>query len=106
MILFQIVDIYIGNFMTTKWYKVALLIPLILISWVRDLKLLSPFSTIATGMTIASFGIIFGYILNEPLSFAGREQFGQLEAIPLFFSTVLFAMEAIGVVSKNLLEQL
>lgn len=87
--------------MATKWYKVVLLIPLVLITWVKDLKLLSPFSAIATGMTLASFGITFGYILSEPLSFAGRTKFGQLEAIPLFFSTVLFAMEAIGVVSKN-----
>lgn len=79
---------------------------LIPIALVRDLKLLSPFSTTATGMTIASFGIICWYILKEPLTLIDRKQYGELKDIPLFFCTVLFAMEAIGVVSTNLLDQL
>lgn len=78
---------------------VYILVPLILISWIRNLKLLAPFSSIATCMTIVSFTLIFYYIFRETPSFAGREPVGTLKSIPLFFGTVLFAMEAIGMVS-------
>lgn len=49
-----------------------------------------------------SFGIICYYIFREPVSFENREPVGELKHFPLFFGTVLFALEAIGVVSSNM----
>lgn len=65
---------------------------------VRNLKYLAPFSTIANIITMVSFGIICYYIFREPITLEGREPGGELKNFPLYFGTVLFALEAIGVV--------
>lgn len=78
----------------------CILLPLILINWVRDLKYLAPFSAIANAVTIVSFGIILYYIFREMPTLEGKAPAGKLANFPLFFGTVLFALEAIGVVSK------
>ncbi|XP_012267261.2 proton-coupled amino acid transporter-like protein CG1139 [Athalia rosae] len=81
-----------------RLYMLILLVPLIVINWVRNLKFLVPFSTIANIVTFVSFGILLYYIFREPLDFSGREPVGMLSNFPLFFGTVLFALEAIGVI--------
>ncbi|XP_015435823.1 PREDICTED: proton-coupled amino acid transporter 1 [Dufourea novaeangliae] len=81
-----------------RLYMLAILVPLILVNWIRNLKFLAPCSTIANGITFASFGIILYYIFREPLSFENREPIGKVEDFPLYFGTVLFALEAIGVI--------
>ncbi|XP_025408112.1 proton-coupled amino acid transporter-like protein CG1139 isoform X2 [Sipha flava] len=91
-------DTYLNNDTDVRMYMVYILIPLILISWIRNLKLLAPFSSIATCMTMVSFTLIFYYIFREAPSFESREPVGTIKSIPLFFGTVLFAMEAIGMV--------
>lgn len=78
-----------------------LLGPAILISWIRNLKLLVPFSTIANAATILSFVLIFRYVFDGLPSLADRQPVGTIQGIPLFFGTVLFAMEAIGMVSAS-----
>lgn len=80
-----------------------ILLPLILINYVRDLKYLAPFSAIANAVTIASFGIILYYIFREMPTLEGKAPVGKLGNFPLFFGTVLFALEAIGVVSISFL---
>ncbi|XP_071855811.1 proton-coupled amino acid transporter-like protein acs [Bombus fervidus] len=81
-----------------RLYMLAILIPLILVNWIRNLKFLAPCSTVANFITFVSFGIILYYIFREPLSFENREVIGNVENFPLYFGTVLFALEAIGVV--------
>ncbi|XP_048505508.1 proton-coupled amino acid transporter-like protein CG1139 isoform X2 [Athalia rosae] len=81
-----------------RLYMLILLVPLIFINWVRNLKFLVPFSTIANIVSFVSFGIILYYIFREPLDFSEREPVGMLSNFPLFFGTVLFALEAIGVI--------
>lgn len=77
-----------------------LLLPLIFINWIRSLKALAPLSTIANVMTLASFGIILYYLFRVPPTLEGKDPIGKVEDFPLFFGTVLFALEAIGVVRK------
>lgn len=77
----------------------AWLLPLILINYVRNLKFLAPFSTIANFITVVSFGIIAYYMFKQDFTFEEKEAFGSIRDYPLFFGTVLFALEAIGVVS-------
>ena len=42
--------------------------------------------------------MIWYYIFREPVSFDDRNPVGELFNFPLYFGTVLFALEAIGVV--------
>lgn len=81
-----------------KWYMLAILLPLILINWIRNLKFLAPLSTVANAVTFVSFGIILYYIFRETPSFEGKAPVGQVQNFPLYFGTVLFALEAIGVI--------
>ncbi|CAK9812255.1 Proton-coupled amino acid transporter-like protein CG1139 [Anthophora quadrimaculata] len=81
-----------------RLYMLAILLPLILVNWIRNLKFLAPCSTIANCITLVSFGMILYYIFREPLSFKDREIIGNVESFPLYFGTVLFALEAIGVI--------
>lgn len=79
-----------------------ILLPLILVNYIRNLKFLAPFSTLANLLMFTGFAIILYYIFREPLTFEGRMPVGKIENFPLFFGTVLFALECIGVVSvKN-----
>ncbi|XP_012531464.2 proton-coupled amino acid transporter-like protein CG1139 [Monomorium pharaonis] len=79
-------------------YIAILLLPLILVNYIRNLKFLAPFSTLANIILFAGFGIILYYIFREPLTFEHRVTFGNVTNFPLFFGTVLFALEAIGVI--------
>lgn len=67
---------------------------------IRNLKLLAPFSTFANFVTLITFGIIAYYIFKDPLTLEGKPMAGDIKKFPLFFGTVLFALEAIGVVSS------
>jgi len=84
-------------------FMLYILVPLIFLNFIRNLKLLAPFSTLANIITVAGFVITLYYLLRNGLKDAGdRHMVGTWEGIPLFFGTVLFALEAIGVVSTNL----
>lgn len=95
----SILDLYLEEKTDVRLIMLIILLPLILINWVRNLKYLAPFSTLANLVTMVSFAIILYYIFREPISFDGLDAVGHLRNWPLFFGTVLFALEAIGVVS-------
>lgn len=59
---------------------------------------MAPLSTIGNGIMLVSFGIICYYVFREPLTLEGKRTHGPLAEFPMFFGTVLFALEAIGVV--------
>lgn len=59
---------------------------------------MAPFSTLANFITLISFGIICYYIFREPITLEGKHAVGPIQEFPLFFGTVLFALEAIGVI--------
>jgi len=93
-----LVDHYNGIETDVRIYMLIILLPLILINWVPNLKYLAPFSTIANFMTIISFAIIAYYVFREPISLDGKIAAGTLSDFPFFFGTILFALEAIGVI--------
>ncbi|XP_049827481.1 proton-coupled amino acid transporter-like protein CG1139 isoform X2 [Schistocerca gregaria] len=78
-------------------YMLILLVPLIIINMVLNLKLLAPFTTLANILTLIGFCITFYYLLNSSPSLLDRQPFGPLKDLPLLFGTVLFSLEAIGV---------
>ncbi|XP_014206469.1 proton-coupled amino acid transporter-like protein CG1139 [Copidosoma floridanum] len=90
---------HIGSY-DLRMYMLVLLLPLILINWIRNLKLLAPLSTVANGITLISFGIILYFIVEDPskITLEGKHAIGKYGDFPLFLGTVLFALEAIGVI--------
>lgn len=94
----RIANNYMDDEIDIKIYCLILLLPLILLNWVRNLKYLAPFSTVANGVTIIGFGVIFYYIFDTGVSVDKGEAVGELAKFPLYFGTVLFALEAIGVI--------
>lgn len=96
----SVADVYITN-LDIEIYMLIFLLPLILINWIRNLKHLAPFSTIANCVTVVGFAIILYYIIMDHPTIEGREPVGELKHLPLFLGTVLFALEAIGVVRNN-----
>ncbi|XP_069692152.1 proton-coupled amino acid transporter-like protein CG1139 isoform X2 [Periplaneta americana] len=79
-------------------YIPMLLVALVPISLVRDLKYLVPFSALANVFILVSFAITLYYMFNQEPNTEGTEMIAPAEKIPLFFATVIFAMEGIGVV--------
>lgn len=76
----------------------ALLLPLILLSWVPNLKYLAPVSMVANVFMGVGLGITFYYLAQDLPVPSTRPAIGTLAALPGFFSITIFAMEAIGVV--------
>lgn len=121
----KITDLYTPEPTDVRLIMVVILLPLIFLNWVwdaiiiqtfnrcpinllqitfplqqiRNLKFLAPFSTFANFVTMLSFGIILYYIFETPFTIDDKEAVGSVRNFPLFFGTVLFALEAIGVVS-------
>ncbi|XP_075230425.1 proton-coupled amino acid transporter-like protein acs isoform X2 [Lycorma delicatula] len=93
----HVADYYISD-VDVRVYMVILLIPLILINWVRNLKYLAPFSSVANVFTVVSFAITAYYVFSDLPPLSERSAVASFKGMPLFFGTVLFAMEAIGVV--------
>lgn len=83
-----------------RYVMLGILLPLCLANWIQNLKYLSPLSTIGNGVTLVSFGVICYYVFREPLTLEGKRPVATLSEFPQFFGTVLFALEAIGVVSR------
>ena len=97
----QVVDQYtpVDQHLDIKIYMCILLLPLILVNWVRNLKLLAPCSTFAVAITILAFTAVLYYVFTDLPSIESRVPVGKITNMPLFFGTVIFALEAIGVVS-------
>ncbi|XP_029407330.2 proton-coupled amino acid transporter-like protein CG1139 [Bactrocera dorsalis] len=93
----ELLDFY-GYEIDTRFYIFALSLPLSAIYFVRDLRNLVPFNAFADAMICLSFIIIFAYIFTGLPALAERSAFGDLKSYPLFFGTVLFAIESVGVI--------
>jgi hypothetical protein len=83
-------------------YIPMLLIFLIPIGLIRNLKYLVPFSALANIFILVSFVITLFYIFKDSLDTRDLEHIADVQQLPLFFATVIFAMEGIGVVSTDI----
>ncbi|XP_059469500.1 proton-coupled amino acid transporter-like protein pathetic [Neocloeon triangulifer] len=94
----QVIEHHTQVFMNERYYIAALLIPLILLSWVPNLKYLAPVSMLANGLMGCGLGITVYYLTQDLPATSERPHFNGFYGMPQFFSIVIFAMEAIGVV--------
>lgn len=95
----QVIEYHTGTSVDQRVYIAALLLPLILLGFVPNLKYLAPISMIANVFMAVGLGITIYYLVQDIPDASTRPHFNaSLNTIPQFFSIVIFAMEAIGVV--------
>lgn len=94
----QVVDHYYVSNLDIRVYMAILLVPLILMNLIRNLKYLTPFSMLANGLIAAGMGITLYYILSDLPATSERPAIAHVTKMPMFFGTVIFALEGIGVV--------
>ncbi|XP_033224191.1 proton-coupled amino acid transporter-like protein pathetic [Belonocnema kinseyi] len=94
----QVIEFYVGYEPNIRLVISALLLPMILLSWVPDLKYLAPVSMVANVFMGTGLGITFYYLVTNLHPLSDVQMFGSLSDFPVFFSITIFAMEAIGVV--------
>jgi amino acid permease len=83
----------------TRVYIPMMVVVLIPIALIKNLKYLVPFSALANVFILVSFVITLYYIFSENLEVGKGELMANVEQLPLFLATVIFAMEGIGIVS-------
>ncbi|CAH0721573.1 unnamed protein product, partial [Brenthis ino] len=95
----QLLDQYVPGFiLQVEYYCLILLIPLCMMVQIRYLKWLASFSIVANVLLVLTFGICLYYIFKDDITIADKRVIGYPARFPAFLSTVIFAMEGIGVV--------
>ncbi|KAF5270108.1 hypothetical protein FQA39_LY08520 [Lamprigera yunnana] len=82
----------------TRLYMVMVLVPLLILAQIRELKYLVPFSFFANIFLVVSFGITLYYVFLDIPNTSSKPLFAKFSQLPSFFSTVIFAMEGVGVI--------
>lgn len=90
--------IYPEHKISIQIYCAITLVPLALVCQIRNLKYLVPCSAAANLMLVVTFGITMYYLFTDIPPPSERNMIVSVTHWPLFLSTVIFAMEGIGVV--------
>ncbi|XP_075162004.1 arcus [Haematobia irritans] len=93
----QIVDEHVAV-IDIRLHMCFVLVPLFLIFSIRNLQLLAPFSSAANLLLLVGFGVILYYIFDDLPPLSERKPVESIAKLPIFFGTVLFALEAVGVI--------
>lgn len=94
-----VIEKYAGNDWDLRVYMAMLLPPLLIFSFVKNLKYLAPFSMVANILIAVGIGITFYYIFRDTSEFKSVPAMSEFGRLPLFFGTAIFALEGVGVVS-------
>ncbi|XP_053600134.1 proton-coupled amino acid transporter-like protein pathetic isoform X1 [Plodia interpunctella] len=95
----QLVDRYAPSVIwPVEYYCLIFMVPLCLLCQIKYLKFLAIFSMIANILLMATYLICLYYTFGNHINFADRKIAGDPARYPAFISTVIFAMEGIGVV--------
>lgn len=81
-----------------RLFIACLLLPLILLVWVPNLKILAPISMVANFFMATGLAITFYYLFQDLSHISDVPYIGEISNFPTFFSISIFAMEAIGVI--------
>lgn len=88
-----------GIEMDVHQHMAVVLIPIMLSTWIRNLKYLVPVSSIANFLMIAGY-IATMYIMSHDVpSIRERRYIADWNNLPLFFGTVIYSFEGITLVS-------
>ncbi|KAK9871484.1 hypothetical protein WA026_012857 [Henosepilachna vigintioctopunctata] len=89
---------YRGEPLNERLSILLLLVPLLLLSYVPNLKYLAPVSMLANVFMAVGLGITFYYMVIDMPPVSSRDLVADIGKFPVFFSLTVFAIEAIGVV--------
>lgn len=94
---------YVNPTTNIRWFIGILLLPLILLSYVPNLKYLAPVSMVANLLMGTGLGITFYHLLfdSDLPKITDRPAIAPLQDFSTFFCLTVFAIEAIGVVRTN-----
>jgi proton-coupled amino acid transporter len=88
-----------GIVMEVQQHMAVVLIPIMLSTWIRNLKYLVPVSSIANFLIMAGY-IATMYIMSHDVpSIHERRYVADWNNLPLFFGTVIYSFEGITLVS-------
>ncbi|KAK2549682.1 Proton-coupled amino acid transporter 1 [Acropora cervicornis] len=88
----------VSNALDSQTWMAILLLPIILLSFIRDLRTLVPFSIVANICCGISLVIIFQYLVRNISHSDKLPAFAGWKDLPVFFGITLYAFEGIGVV--------
>lgn len=94
----QVIDHYTDADLSIRIYMVFIMVPLIFMCLIRNLKFLTPFSMIANVLIFVGVIITMYYIISDLPQLNERPAVVDIVHWPMFFGTVIFALEGIGVV--------
>ncbi|XP_034134091.1 proton-coupled amino acid transporter-like protein CG1139 isoform X4 [Drosophila guanche] len=94
----QVVSVYLETVLSVRVWIMIVTVPLIFMCLVRNLKFLTPFSMIANILMFVGIVITFIYMFTDLPAPSERPGLVAVSEWPLFFGTVIFALEGIGVV--------
>lgn len=80
-------------------HMIFVVVPVLLACMVRNLKYLTPFSTIANIMMAAGVAVVVYEATQDLPDVETREYIGTWQQLPLYFGTAIYAFEGIGLVS-------
>uniref|UniRef100_A0A1B6LF36 Amino acid transporter transmembrane domain-containing protein n=1 Tax=Graphocephala atropunctata TaxID=36148 RepID=A0A1B6LF36_9HEMI len=82
----------------SRLYLLMLFVPVVLINYIRNLKLLTPVSLLANILMVVALSFCFYYIFaGGSFKYEETNLVSSPKTWPLFVGTVLFALEAVGV---------
>ena len=96
---FQVMDYYHVE-LDVHVHMVIILLPIMMSCWLRNLKYLVPISVIANICMVSGIGITMYFLVQDVPSVSSRNYSSPITTWPLFFGTVIYAFEGIGLVSE------
>lgn len=93
----QMVRHYFGASFDIRLYLLMISVPIILISFVPNLKYLAPVSMVANILCALGLSITVYYLVRDLPPIGEVEMVRSIRGLPTFFSITIFALEAIGI---------
>lgn len=93
----QVLDVY-GIEMDVHQHMAVVLIPIMLSTWIRNLKYLVPVSSLANFLVTAGYLATMYIMCHDLPSISERNYVAKWHDLPLFFGTVIYSFEGITLV--------
>ncbi|XP_034950384.1 proton-coupled amino acid transporter-like protein CG1139 [Chelonus insularis] len=93
----KVLDQY-GFQISVHWHMAIALLPILMSTWIRNLKYLAPVSSIANLLVVGGYVATIYLMCHDLPPMSERKYIAEWQSIPLFFGTVIYSFEAITLV--------
>lgn len=94
----QVLDVYGVNW-SVQVHMLVVLVPILLSTWIRNLKYLVPVSSIANILIISGYLLTVFLMSHDLPPISERKYVADWQNLPLFFGTVIYSFEGITLVN-------